>query len=286
MANPNPGGHPRWKPGECGNKGRGAGRTKWLRGLLSSKFDKLPFARKLNLALRYGDENLRHAMAARLLEIAFTDEVFVIGRDQDGPIERASSRESVDAIKTLFAYDLGKPREMDAPAVSVGDIPTDGRPLLDIIADVYRARLLAGQMTEPELHKLTDLFLSIDRTKIALLIKLLGGNVAGKSEDEIRALLAGTPLPAKQVPTPAPNVVPAKDGEAEGARESEPSDCTISPGEGGKAPGSPSPKERDTAAHGSGCENGPTFAGADGSPEQVCAAEPSCFVTDDGEDDE
>lgn len=214
MANLNPSPSTRWPKGVSGNQR--AWRVKWLHGLLDKSYDSMPFASKLNLCLRYGDVPLREALAARLLEIAFTDRVVVIGRDEDGPIERVSSYECIDAIKTLMAYDLGKPREMDAPRVSIPEhVTVEGRPLLDIIADVYRHRLLSGEMTETELHKLTELFLSIDRTKIALLLKLLGGKVAGKSEEEIRALLAGAPLPERQEPTGQENAAPSEAAQAE-----------------------------------------------------------------------
>jgi|WetSurMetagenome_2_1015567.scaffolds.fasta_scaffold367133_1 hypothetical protein len=108
MPNFNPSPATRWPKGVSGNQR--AWRSKWLRGMLDQKFDSLPFAKRLNLCLRYGDGPLRTAMAARLLEIAFTDQVIVIGRDENStPIERVSSRESVDAIKTLWSYDMGKP---------------------------------------------------------------------------------------------------------------------------------------------------------------------------------
>jgi hypothetical protein len=52
-------------------------------------------------------------MVMRTVQIAFTDRVTIIGwdRENDCPIERASSAECLKAIQMLQHYDQGKPVE-------------------------------------------------------------------------------------------------------------------------------------------------------------------------------
>lgn len=203
--------------GVSGNA-RGPGRIRWLRGLLDKKFDHLPFAKKLNLCLRYGDGNLRMATAMRLLEIAFTDEVFVIGRDENGaPIERASSRESIEAIKTLWSYDLGLPRKQeDRIGIPSGLDPS--APLLDLAVAIYRHRMVSGKMGETEFADMVKAILSVDSAKVALVLKLMGKDSTKSAEDILR-MLDRAPATEPQVDSsrdsePAPDSVPATSPDA------------------------------------------------------------------------
>lgn len=108
-------------------------------------------------------------------------------------------------------------REAEAAARKVNvpeGVKIDGRPMIDVMTDIYRFRLVAGDVTTTELGRMTDQFLSIDHAKVALILKLLGPNVAGKTSEEIEALKEGRIL-ARQEPTQPANVAPAKAGEAE-----------------------------------------------------------------------
>jgi hypothetical protein len=166
--------------------------------------------RKLDAAARDGDQTLRDKIFEHLVEVATKWEIVVKGRDPDGaPIEVASARDAVEAAKLLFSYDFGRPREEPEATVPVpGGIATEGRPLLDILADMYRARLVAGDLAQSEIHKLTDLVLSIDQAKIALVFKLLGKD-PGKNAEEILALVDRSPAAlAADAATPPPEPTP------------------------------------------------------------------------------
>ena len=158
---------------------------------------------KLNAAARSGDPTIREQVFAHLVEIATKWEVIVKGRDGEGnPIEVASGRDAVEAAKLIFSYDFGRPREEpEAPIPVPAGIATEGRPLLDILADMYRERLIAGELSQSELDKLTSLVLSIDQAKIALVFKLLGKDPGKDAEDILRLI---DKLPAKDAPTEAP----------------------------------------------------------------------------------
>lgn len=109
MSNPNP--SPDTRYGAVRQNPKMRPTAKWLHGVLGANLGTCEFAKRFNAAAREaGAETVRAALALRLLEIAFTDEVVVVGKDSDGElIKRASGRESVDAIKLLYSYDLGKP---------------------------------------------------------------------------------------------------------------------------------------------------------------------------------
>lgn len=249
MSNPNPSPATRFPAGTSGNRS-GRPSSAWIRRFLAKKD---------------GDRQRRLAVLAHLYEVATKWEVLVVGHG-DEPLEVASARDSVEAAKLILAYDLGTPRKQE-DRIELPEGLDPQAPLLDLAAAIYRHRMLSGRMGESEFADMVKAILSVDDTKIRLILKILGPNAAGKSEDEIRALLTGVPAPAAREPAPPANVEPAKTGEAEGARESKSTDRTISPGEDGKAPDGPSPKDRDMADHGSGCENGSIFAGADGAAE-------------------
>lgn len=79
----------------AGNPG-GRTPTAWLR-------------EKLSKAIKDGDVSAREAIADHLIEVATSYEVIVKGREE--PIELASAKDSIEAAKVLYAYDMGKPVE-------------------------------------------------------------------------------------------------------------------------------------------------------------------------------
>jgi hypothetical protein len=106
----------RFRPGRSGNPS-GRPSTAWLREELDAATDAHADVKRFADATGKQGVSIRKAMAARLLQIAFTDEAIVIGKDSDGELlKRVSSRESLEAIKILWAYALGKapsdPEEM------------------------------------------------------------------------------------------------------------------------------------------------------------------------------
>ena len=64
---------------------------------------------KLAKSLKEGDVSAREAIADHLIEIATSYEVIVKGRED--PIPLASAKDSIEAAKILYAYDMGKPIE-------------------------------------------------------------------------------------------------------------------------------------------------------------------------------
>jgi hypothetical protein len=101
----------RFRAGRSGNpSGRPA--MAWLREELEAGVDAHADVKRFADATGKQGVNIRMAMAARLLQIAFTDEAITIGKDSSGELlKRISSRESLEAIKILWAYALGKPGE-------------------------------------------------------------------------------------------------------------------------------------------------------------------------------
>lgn len=97
-----------------------AGRTpiRFLTERLSDSFETVPTAEEFRAAAKTkGDLTIRQALVERLLQIAFTDKVVVIGYDREArePIERVSSAECLKAIQMLQHYDLGKAPESLSP---------------------------------------------------------------------------------------------------------------------------------------------------------------------------
>jgi hypothetical protein len=171
-------------------------------------------------------------------------------------------------------------RESEAAARKVSvpaGVRIDNRPMIDVMTDIYRFRLVAGDVTTTELGRMTDQFLSIDHAKVALILKLLGPNVAGKTSEEIEALKEGRILP-RQEPTPPANVVPAQAGEAERASPltaAEPASDT-SPSPTSPFPSSPNP---------TGTLSGGLEGGLEGSVDAVVPCG-GFRVADDDDDDE
>ena len=123
-------GHPDPSPetrfgGERANRANAGGRTptKWLRDLLGAARDQTP-----------GGQTHREEVFYHLLEIATSWEVVIKGRGDDA-IPVASAKDSIEAAKLLYAYDMGKPveaLEVSNPDGSLGPrvmayIPSNGR---------------------------------------------------------------------------------------------------------------------------------------------------------------
>jgi hypothetical protein len=139
----------------------------------------------------------RERVFRHLIEVATSWEVIIKGRDPSGdPIEVASARDAVEAAKLILGYDVGLPKKLEAPITVPDGLATDGRSLLEIVASIYRHRLVSGEMGESEFADMVKGMLSFDQAKVALILKLMGKNIAGKDPAEIQALLAGEKLPA------------------------------------------------------------------------------------------
>ena len=65
---------------------------------------------KLSKAMKDRDISAREAIADHLIEIATSYEVVIKGRGEDA-IPLASAKDSIEAAKVLYAYDMGKPVE-------------------------------------------------------------------------------------------------------------------------------------------------------------------------------
>ena len=151
MANaPNPNGGPPETLFSTSRQPEHTGRTptKFLREYLSRPISEIPTSADFRkVACLKGNEEVREAFLARLVQIAFTDKVIVIGHDRvnDCPIERVSGAESLNAIKMLQHYDMGKPiesKEISGP----GGGPIRTAPL----STAEQRALLAKLMSEPE----------------------------------------------------------------------------------------------------------------------------------------
>lgn len=133
------------------------------------------------------------------IEVAQSWEVRVVGRDEDGSlIKVADGKSSTKAAEFICGLiGLGPLKAGDEPVRMPPELQTEGRPILDIIADVYRHRLVSGQLSTNELARLTEIFVSADKTNLHLVLALLGKNVAGKTPEDIRRLINGDPKGAE-----------------------------------------------------------------------------------------
>lgn len=168
--------------------------TRFLHARLSKPITALDFAKRFRAAATSDDPSIREAFVDRLVEIAFTDEVMVIGRDSDGePIKRLSSAESINAIKTLWSYDLGK-----APASK-----------------------------EEMALKIAEHFRQIARDQFDVLLKMLGDDLHEKTPAQMREYLnscdrdprrylqAATEALGLSSPAPGPQQLPEQPQEPE-----------------------------------------------------------------------
>jgi hypothetical protein len=188
----------------------------WLRDELGKGADAHSDVQRFIDSTGRAGMDIRRAMVARLLQIAFTDEAICIGKDSDGELlKRISSRESLEAIKTLWLYDIGKPRETEGPRIQLPEgLIHDGMSLVDIAVTVYRWRLASGQMGEVEFAEMVKLMLGVDQARLALLLKLLGKDTSGKTPDQVLAMLNGeTPkIPDASASADQRNVTPDAQG--------------------------------------------------------------------------
>ncbi len=168
----------------------------------------------------------------RFLEEPFDGDKTRFRRIMEAAFDRAISgdRGSDQTIRTLLEYYAGIPAKAERP-VSIPEGINTTRSLLDIAVDVYRHRLVSGDMSESEFGEMVRLLLSIDQAKVALVLKLLGKNVANTSPEEIQAMIDGE-TPARAA-TASPSVVQGS------ADEAQPEAGTLRENEPPKAGGEP-----------------------------------------------
>lgn len=198
MANPNPNSGTRFKPGYDPRRS----------GRLSAKFicDQLD--------ARGPDGNTPNdKMVAHLIEVGTSWEVIVVGHG-DEPLKVASGRDSVKACEVLWSYALGKPMTGGTVSVPPGIDPTN-RETLEIIMEVYRHRLIAGELGEAEFSELGKLLMGAEKAEAELIARILGDRkgISKALRDRAEALLArleGRQAEAQIAQAPAlPSVEPS-----------------------------------------------------------------------------
>jgi hypothetical protein len=120
ISNPVGGTPPEGKRFSATNQPASQGRTPtaWLRA-------------KLAKSLKDRDVSAREAIADHLIEVATSWQVVIKGHGENA-IEVASAKDSIEAAKVLYAYDMGKPVEsielnsVNAPKVLIY-LPSNGR---------------------------------------------------------------------------------------------------------------------------------------------------------------
>ena len=181
-----------------------AGRTdsRWIRN-------------KLGKAFRDSDKSAREAIADHLIEVATSWEVVVVGRDSDGSLLKvASARDSVEAAKVLFAYDMGLPKKGAPVAAPAGTDLT--RSTYDIALETYRQRLLSGEMSEDELLAVTKIFAEAEKAEAEMIARILGDKSEGSRalRERVERLLER--MEARMNAAEAPPVLEAQVVEPEG----------------------------------------------------------------------
>ena len=152
--------------------------TRWLR-------------KRLSEVSKNGDKTAREAIADHLIEVATSWEVRVIGRDSDGELLKvASARDSVEAAKVLFAYDMGLPKKGTPVALPSNADATQST--YDLALEVYRARLLNGEMSEDELLAVTKIFADAEKAEAEMIARILGDKKGGTRvlKERVEALLS------------------------------------------------------------------------------------------------
>jgi hypothetical protein len=153
MANPHPSPPPegrRFSPDNQPIDRGGRTPTKFLRDILSKPISSVEAAADFRrVAKLEGGEEVRAAFVHRLIQIAFTDRVIVVGHNRatDTPVERVSSKESIEAIKVLQSYDQGKPVEAIEHTSPDGSMsPAGARP--DAILAALQAAIAAKKASD------------------------------------------------------------------------------------------------------------------------------------------
>lgn len=155
-----------------------------------------------------------------LIEVATKWEVIVVGHG-DEPISVASARDSVKAAELLWSYALGRPTTGGTVAVPAGIDPRSSP--LAIAMEVYRSRLMSGEMTDSELSEMVRVLLAAEKDKALLFLKALGPKLAAMQAEKVQELqrqfeadpatflgLHAQPVDeAPGEPTPAPTPSPA-----------------------------------------------------------------------------
>jgi hypothetical protein len=189
------------------------GRTpaRHLREMLSKPSDQCPTAVEFRRVCKLtGDVSIRQALDERLLQIAFTDRVIVVGYDKqtESVIERVSSMECIKAIELIKKYDVGLPKKGTPVSVPAG---TDkSRSTYDIALETYRDRLLSGELSEDELLAVTKIFAEAEKAEAEMIARILGD----KSEqskalrERVENLLAR--MEARMNAAEAPKVIDAQ----------------------------------------------------------------------------
>ena len=155
-----------------------------------------------------------------LIEAASKWEVIVVGKGSDGELLKvASARDSVKAAEVLWSYALGKPTTGGTVVPPPNVDPR--RETLDIAMEVYRDRLMAGEMGEAELAGLTQILMGAEKAEAELIARILGDRkgVSKALRERAEALLAR--LEGRQIEVaPAGNT---SQGQLTGAPVDEPS---------------------------------------------------------------
>jgi hypothetical protein len=92
-----------------------------------------------------------------------------------------------NAQTALLEQDIGIPDKRDrlVPPVSVDPSAS----LLDVAMQIYRAKLSAGEMTEPELAEMVRLLLAAEKDKALIFLKALGSKLQTLQSQQIERLL-------------------------------------------------------------------------------------------------
>ena len=138
---------------------------------------------------------MREALVDRLLEIAFTDRVIVIGYDREAkePIERVSSSECVKAIEMLQRYDLGMPAK--SPALDLVVVAEHLRKVAQDSMDLAMA-ILGSRKDSMKPEDVRD-FLKSCATKADGFLAAAQSIVAAKEAEQADGPPAIAPAPAQ-----------------------------------------------------------------------------------------
>lgn len=177
MSNPSPSPETRWAKG-TNPRPKGRPNRAWIRKIVNESNPDGQTER---------EQILRHQ-----IEVAKSWDVKIVGRDSDGaPIKVASGRDSTEAAK--FIYGLIGLRPLQQGDDQVGLPPglvTEGRSLLAIAMDIYRHRLMTGQMTDAELSDMVRTLLAAEKDKALLFLKALGPKLQAMQAEKVQQLQA------------------------------------------------------------------------------------------------
>ena len=181
----------------------------------------------------------------RFLEEPFDGDKTRFRRLLEAAFDRAVSgdRGSDQTIKTLVEYYAGRPK-VQKDAVELPPNIDTNRTTLEVALDIYRERLLHGELGEDELLSVVQLLVGAEKAEAEMIARILGDRKGGPLKERAEALLSKLEARLVAADTQAPALPPAGTSAITPVAEADAqrSDANAAPPEAGTIPEDEPPK--------------------------------------------